>query len=64
MYWGIWVPGGLLQNSGAIFRLRRVEFEAGNYADARTYYGRAVDIEPAFDTYRYFYEEAGRRLNG
>lgn len=42
--------------------LGRVEFELGNYADARNYYGRAVDIEPGFDTYRYFYEEAGRRL--
>lgn len=42
--------------------LGRVAFEAGSYADARTFYGRAVDIEPAFDTYRYFYEEAGRRL--
>lgn len=42
--------------------LGRVEFEAGNYADARSHYGRAVEIEPAFDTYRYFYEEAGRRL--
>lgn len=42
--------------------LGRVEFEAGNFADARGYYGRAVDIEPAFDTYRYFYEEAGRRM--
>ncbi len=42
--------------------LGRVEFEAGNYGDARSHYGRAVDIEPAFDTYRYFYEEAGRRL--
>lgn len=44
--------------------LGRVEFEAGNFQDARTYYGRALDIEPAFDTYRYFYEESGRRLNG
>lgn len=42
--------------------LGRVEFESGNYRDARTYYGRALDIEPAFETYRYFYEEAGRRL--
>lgn len=42
--------------------LGRVEFEAGNYADARSHYGMAVEIEPAFDTYRYFYEEAGRRL--
>ena len=42
--------------------LGRVEFEAGNYADARGYYGRALDIEPAFDTYRYFDEEAGRRM--
>lgn len=42
--------------------LGRVEFELGNYADARRYYGRASDIEPGFETYRYFYEEAGRRL--
>lgn len=42
--------------------LGRVAFESGDYADARGYYGRAVDIEPAFDTYRYFYEESGRRM--
>src|SRR5690625_1363418 len=41
--------------------LGRVEVELGNYADARTHYGRAMDIEPGFETYRYFYEEAGRR---
>ena len=44
--------------------LGRVAFETSNYADARTYYTRASDLEPGNQTYRYFREEAGRRLEG
>lgn len=41
--------------------LGRVAFEQNNFQDARTYYGRAVALEPDNETYRYFFEEAGRR---
>lgn len=42
--------------------LGRVAFESGNYADARTYYDRASDLQPGNQTYSYFFEESGRRL--
>jgi tetratricopeptide (TPR) repeat protein len=40
----------------------RVAFERGNFQDARTYYQRAMRLAPDNATYRYFFEEAGRRL--
>lgn len=42
--------------------LGRVAFETGNYRDALTYYRRAVRLAPENETYRYFMEEARRRL--
>lgn len=42
--------------------LGRVAFERGNYADARNYYGRATELAPGNETYSYFYEESGRRM--
>lgn len=42
--------------------LGRVAFERGNYADARNYYGRATELAPDNETYSYFYEESGRRM--
>lgn len=44
--------------------LGRVAFELGNYSDARAHYGRAVELEPGNDTYRWFFEESGRRAGG
>lgn len=44
--------------------LGRVAFELGNYQDARVHYTRASQLEPANETYRYFRDEAARRLNG
>ncbi len=41
--------------------LGRIAFELGNYVDARSHYGRALDIQPTNETYRYFHEESGRR---
>jgi tetratricopeptide (TPR) repeat protein len=41
--------------------LGRIEFEQGNYRDALTYYQEANKLEPANETYRYFYEESARR---
>lgn len=41
--------------------LGRVEFERGDYDDARSFYGRALEHAPDDATYRYFHDEAGRR---
>ena len=43
--------------------LGRVAFDSENYADARTYYRRARNLQPSNDTYAYFFEESERRLN-
>jgi len=44
--------------------LGRVAFEQGNFEDARTYYRNASELDPDNQTYRYFFEESGRRLEG
>jgi tetratricopeptide (TPR) repeat protein len=44
--------------------LGRVEFERGNYRDARTFYQNASRLEPGNETYRYFAAESQRRLEG
>lgn len=41
--------------------LGRVAFERGNYQDARSYYQTATRLAPDNATYRYFFEESGRR---
>lgn len=41
--------------------LGRVAFERGQYADARTYYTRAANLEPGNETYAWFRDEATRR---
>lgn len=41
--------------------LGRVAFERSNYEDARTHYGHASRLAPDNETYKYFYEESGRR---
>ena len=43
--------------------LGRVAFENEDYADARTYYQRASNLLPGNETYTYFFEESGRRLD-
>lgn len=43
--------------------LGRVEFDREDYGDARSFYRRALDEAPGNDTYRYFFEEAGRRAD-
>jgi tetratricopeptide (TPR) repeat protein len=40
--------------------LGRVAFESGEFADAVTYYGRAIALDPGNETYRYFHREAQR----
>lgn len=40
----------------------RLAFEAGDYAAARRFYREASELAPRNDTYRYFRDEAGRRL--
>jgi tetratricopeptide (TPR) repeat protein len=42
--------------------LGRVAFERDNYRDARTFYQRASSLAPGNQTYAYFHEEAGRRM--
>lgn len=40
----------------------RTAFEQGEYADARSAYERALELDPDNATYLYFFEEATRRL--
>jgi tetratricopeptide (TPR) repeat protein len=41
--------------------LGRVNFDRGDYRDARTFYGRASELAPGNETYGYFLEESRRR---
>ena len=43
--------------------LGRMNFETGSYAEAVEAYGRAHDLEPSEQAYRYFYSESGRRAD-
>jgi tetratricopeptide (TPR) repeat protein len=40
----------------------RIAFEAGNYEEAERAYGEASTLRPDNATYRYFLEEARRRM--
>jgi tetratricopeptide (TPR) repeat protein len=44
--------------------LGRVAFEQGDYQNAAIFYGKAVALDPANNTYGYFYKESQRRQGG